>query len=330
MTVFVLGAGASVHAGYPLASALGEELYRWAITSCQAQGKVRQLAGDIEPIHERFRNFSDFEFILTTLSKEAPTNVQSRVALHAIEVLVPEFFWHISQTKIANDHYGELAQNRVRAGDMVLTFNYDLACEKALRHAGLWEIDKGYGFDVPLGQLPPTKVKALKLHGSINWLGLIFGGSNGGGYASSVYGPRPCLFGKRYFSFFDYPQEIVDPLCQGISHTGGEPALILPAFGKIFHHQTYFGDEWKDFWDHIWGLAAEAVRAADEIVVIGYSMPKADERARKLLLKESNRMAEIRVFSGNATRNIYDEFREQSFEKIGSNDAGYFEDYLNS
>jgi hypothetical protein len=331
MTVFVLGAGASVHAGYPLASELGEEMYSWAGQNSQTVG---HLTGFIESLRELYGSLSDFERILTELT-ECPAGspaealgTQRGNTRGAIEALIPEFFWSKSQEKIDRDYYGDLARYHVREGDVFVTFNYDLACERALKTADLWEISDGYGFDVLLGQLPTAKVKVLKLHGSINWLGVLFGGNAGFSQVSSAYGPRPCLFGSRYFSFLGYPPEIHDPLCQGISRPGGEPALILPGLHKSFFHQTFAGREWQPFWDHIWDMAGEAVRSADEIVVIGYSMPEADERARELLLKCSNPEAEILVFSGNSTHKICEEFREKGFGKTGSDEPRRFEDYL--
>jgi hypothetical protein len=64
-------------------------------------------------------------------------------------------------------------------------------------------------------------------------------------------------------------------------------------------------------------------------VIIDYSMPKADERARELLLKHSNSDAEILVFSGSRTGPICEDFRKNGFQTVNSFGDGYFEDYLN-
>ena len=63
----------------------------------------------------------------------------------------------------------------IQAEDVVVTFNYDDSLERELRRRGLWDVSQGYGF--PLGKSgQPSPVLVLKLHGSINWLALIFGG----------------------------------------------------------------------------------------------------------------------------------------------------------
>jgi hypothetical protein len=63
-------------------------------------------------------------------------------------------------------------------------------------------------------------------------------------------------------------------------------------------------------------------------VIIGYSMPNADERARELLLRHSNPNAEILVFSGSRTGAICEDFRKIGFQTVNSFGDGYFEDYL--
>jgi hypothetical protein len=295
----------------------------------------RPIVGFLDSLRELYGNLADFERVLTELIEclvgsraESLTQMQRGHTLGVIEILVPEFFWSLSQGNTNPSLYDDLARNHMRDGDVVLTFNYDLACERALKKAGLWEIGDGYGFDVASGQPSRSKVKMLKLHGSINWLDLIFGGIAGGSSASSVYGPRPCVFGSRYFSYLGYPPEFRDPLARGITKTGGEPSLILPALHKIFFNETFAGQELQPFWDALWGMAGEALHSTDKIVIIGYSMPQADERARELLLNESNPDAEILVFSGGSTQDICEGFQLKGFRRVSWSVSCKFEDYL--
>ena len=58
----------------------------------------------------------------------------------------------------------------------------------------------------------------------------------------------------------------------------------MPALPKLFHIETPFGNEWEGFWDRLWQRAERAVERADELIVIGYSLPREDERARDMLL----------------------------------------------
>ncbi len=247
----------------------------------------------------------------------------------AFNVAIPELFHGLRRnTSSSPDLYTALAREKIQPGDAIITFNYDLACERALRNAGLWEVGDGYGFDLGLESIPPSKVKLLKLHGSTNWMGILFGGNIGFSQASSVYDQRPALFGKRDFTFLGYGENTRDPLTANITRTGGSPALILPTLYKNFFHQTTFGHEWEPFWDGIWRQAGESLRASERLVIVGYSMPIADERARDLILKCTNPSAEVWVFSGADSASICRAFRDSGYKTAVSAGRGYFEDFL--
>jgi hypothetical protein len=332
MVTYVFGAGASLHAGYPLTANLGNNLRDWA-----HHENNFMWSGYIEELFDQYGGLADLEQILTELY-ERPVGSRATAfskmhcgnTIGGLSVAIPEYFHSVQGNPIhGRDLYRELARNKLREGDTILTFNYDLACERALRTEGAWEIGDGYGFSLGVGITPPSKTKLLKLHGSANWLSILFDGNMGFGQASNVHGPRPCLFGARDFTYLGYSKDVSDPLCKGISRTGAMPGLILPTLHKNFFYQTHFGREWEPFWDYIWGQSQQALRSAEKIAIIGYSMPKADERARELLLKHSNPHAEILVFSGSRTAVICEEFRNSGFRTVNSSGGGYFEDYLN-
>ncbi len=90
------------------------------------------------------------------------------------------------------------------------------------------------------------------------------------------------LYFKSDFEYVGYP-EFVDPLCVGVPRAAILRAMIMPANPKRFYSPTTFGVELKEFWDYLWDRAGAVLRAADEVILIGYSMPKIDERARDLL-----------------------------------------------
>lgn len=330
MVKYILGAGASRHAGYPLTNELGGFLRDWAIKTESPWG------GFIQEAFELYGGLENLETVLTDLHERAdgsPAATLSRVhcghMIGAFSVAIPELFHHLRQnTSSARDPYGALARERVQQGDSVVTFNYDMACERALRNAGLWEVSDGYGFDLGLESISRSKVKLLKLHGSTNWMGILFRGTTGFSQASSVYDQRPAIFGNRDFTFLGYDEDIRDPLTTNITRPGANPALILPTPHKNFFHQTTFGREWEPFWDDIWGQAAGALCACETIVVIGYSMPVADERARDLILNRANRNAMVLVFSGSHSDSICRAFRDCGYPNVTSARSGYFEDFL--
>jgi hypothetical protein len=170
MVTYVLGAGASLHAGYPLAADLGNDLHLWA------RQNDFVWRGFIEELHEQYGGLADLEPILTDLHERpagsraaALSRMHCGSILGGIRVAIPEFFNTLRQKSIQGPYlYAALARRKIRSGDMILTFNYDLACERALRTEGLWEIGDGYGFLLGAEITLPSQVKVLKLHGSTN------------------------------------------------------------------------------------------------------------------------------------------------------------------
>jgi hypothetical protein len=90
----------------------------------------------------------------------------------------------------------------------------------------------------------------------------------------------------------------------------------MPALPKHFFFATTCGEEWKDFWDGLWRRAERAVENADELVVIGYSLPTADERARAMLLGNTNKAVHLSVCCGKATASLEQEFRDHGLSGI--------------
>jgi hypothetical protein len=316
MRVFVLGAGASVHAGYPLAADMGKCLAAWTKTL----PSDHQYRDSLNQIVDTYGALDDFESILADLmtyasgSRAALLGAMRPYLLSDVKEAIRDHFDAIRSAPAVLYH--SLA-GRVRPGDVVITFNYDLGVERALRCAELWDIKTGYGFPVATAD-KPSLVDVLKLHGSTNWRALLFGGRTGffAGGGNSL-GDRPVLFFRPDLAYLGYP-DFIDPQCMGLDTAVSLPAMIMPALPKDFHFATRHGQEWKGFWDYLWNRAAGAISNADHIVVIGYSLPSADERARELLLGTSNKSVHLTICCGNATARLEQEFRDHGFSAIES------------
>src|ERR1700733_11518221 len=183
--VYVLGAGASKHVGYPLASTMGAEMLPWM----SAHERYKDTA---DSIRERFGDSPNIEDVVTELeglvsslehSSKFEDKVQRSVAssiLVKVREAVPIWFSEI-HTKPA-PAYQQFAENIVKPGDVVITFNYDDSLERELKRVGKWDIAQGYGFQI--GKATTTsQVLVLKLHGSMNWLISIFNGATSGPFA---------------------------------------------------------------------------------------------------------------------------------------------------
>ena len=162
--------------------------------------------------------------------------------------------------------------NLIDVDDEIISFNYDLIVEKALFDMGIWKPRDGYGIEftdfptVVSSHDIESRLQIRKLHGSLNW------NSN---------------FSLRFF--YDdnipiFPGYLQDPpykpRYQG-KHLG---VWMLPSFIKQFTDSRLIG---------VWQKAFAAVRRSDEIVIIGYSLPKEDSAAS--LLFGTSGMSEKRI-----------------------------------
>ena len=327
MRVFVLGAGASLHAGYPLAADMGNRLEAW-INILPPEHRYRDL---VRRIRDVYGSLDNFEVILADLmtcphGSQAETLGSARPELlsHLKEAIRDQFDAIRSAPAPLYDGLARV----LRPGDTIITFNYDLAAERALSEAGLFDVKTGYGFPVADGQTA-SPVELLKLHGSTNWRALLFSGRTGPfvGDGGSL-GPRPVLFSRPDLEYIGCPDS-VDPICKGLETAASLPAMIMPALPKQFHFATTYGEEWKGVWDTLWRRAEESIGRADEVVVIGYSLPAADERARDILLGSPNKTVRLSICCGNATPALEQEFRDHGFSGI-QRVATTFESFLAS
>lgn len=154
-----------------------------------------------------------------------------------------------------------------RSSIAFLTFDYDIGLDFALHWSSL-NIDYG------LGSAIPGSVPVMKLHGSLHWqmcpscaeilivsFDQIFrhylrqGGSQ----------PRPILVTP---ALADQPAHCPD------SKHDGLPALVPPTWNKTQYHEKF---------SRIWKRAAAELAEAQEITVIGYSLPLSDGFFRDLL-----------------------------------------------
>ncbi len=185
----------------------------------------------------------------------------------------------------STDHFpswlDRLAWQWSHEGATILTFNYDTLLEIALVQTR-WTHNLVHYYSVPLverqlpgtggifAETPPTRAlpTLLKLHGSINWM---HAGDKAPSTEQLVYRPR---FQKAENDSARY--------------TDLEPFLVPPTSAK----NTYYG---KTALTAQWREAATALRAADELDVIGYSFPASDLATRTFLATNLSATANVTV-----------------------------------
>lgn len=160
MTIYVFGAGASRHAGYPLASQMATELFAW-MRKFPADSKYPHVA---EKLLEHFGPDRDIEDVITDLQESVIKNLEDRLEYHQLQqcrtqlsFAIGEWFREIHASPAPG--CAAFANGIVRRGDVVVTFNYDDSLERELRLAGKWDVRRGYGFPVGDDVQSPTLLR---------------------------------------------------------------------------------------------------------------------------------------------------------------------------
>jgi hypothetical protein len=317
-TTYVIGAGASRHAKYPLASDMGPGVIdfmlgmqhpypplqaRWLIDTFGQQPNIEEVITELGLRIEAARNAGTG----ADPSPLSPGNVRGWVA-HSLR----EWFRQIHTGTAAA--YAEFADKVTKPGDVVITFNYDDSLERELRRARKWDAVSGYGFPFG-GSSRPSDVLVLKLHGSMNWLWPVFSSAG-----------RPLIHTADLEHLgYDDSSDFAGYLFQ---NGGSVPTLILPDREKMFFYKTSFGIEGREFWDYLWSQATEAVRRSDRLVLCGYSLLPVDQRACALLLNEPKKEAQITVVSGERSGRIAADLGTAGFKNVDVFDDGFFEDWV--
>jgi len=333
-TTYVLGAGASSDMGYPFAKSMGSGLFAWmAQHTSSGPYDFRSAA---ESLRTTFEQVDDIEDLLArideSISEATGTTLQrrcvaSQLANHDKPALVEAIRgWFDEVRQGASESYGLFGRHLVQPGDCIISFNYDVSLERELRLTGVWNLGDGYGFAIE-GFEDHSPVRLLKLHGSINWLASMFGGVKHGPIAlgsGGVFGRRPVLANSELI-FLGYSN-----VSDSLFPRDGTPALrplILPTRCKKFYFDTNLGCEWEEFWDFLWGTAAQVLRESDRVVICGYSLPLVDERACRLLLGAEPYSGHVDVCCGDETGSIVERFKARGRDAQAT-DQKYFGEWV--
>ncbi|MBZ5670795.1 MAG: SIR2 family protein [Acidobacteriia bacterium] len=325
MTTYVLGAGASSHAGYPLCSELWPKMAAWAIETESPDSGFRKAIDEIATLSGPV---ADIESVLTEVDLgqgafETLEESDRWKIMGTIRRCVRAYFKSIHDSRPQAPLYTSFAKT-IRKGDVVVTFNYDTALEDELIRAGKFRVRDGYGFPA-IWDEPDSDITVLKPHGSINWIALLFGGSPKSGQSDNSLGRHPYI-DNIDSALTTYPNRLLDNSFPGGGVTDGATTLVLPTHGKRFSVRTSLGDEWSSFYQSMWYKVAESLEHSDRVVIIGYSLPKADRMSRSVLLWSTNRRAEVLICSGSSSSSIRAEFEDHGFWR--ALEVGTFEQFL--
>ena len=218
---------------------------------------------------------------------------------------VREFFRDLESSRTEPTAYDRFARQYASVDDIFITFNYDIALERALRGERKWDIGTGYGFPL-FTDRPPSPTTVFKLHGSVNWFQ----------YPMQQEDASPLVF-RNDLELLGYPDLRDRRVGEEGSAVNNLGTMILPDPRKQFM--------WEQLWLPLWDAAAAQLRSADRVFIHGYSLPEADARARNLLFKNIRPSASISVFCRSDSKRIANKFRQLGFTKVQSDPATAFE-----
>jgi hypothetical protein len=328
-TVFILGAGASKTAGAPLMSDFLEVAENLMLTDKVPKAKssfeaVMRAQAELSSVHSKSQLqihnvedvFSAFEMAntLKKLGDYKPEDIENLVmAMKAVIVNT------IEQTVAfpISGQYGigvpseyadfadlltSLRENTTPKEDVaVVTFNYDMALDYAFYKA---RIEPSYGLE---NNPNPQAIPLLKLHGSLNWGECSQCHAIFPVYVEDYADPRGVIAFTRYGDAdnvrFPFGSSIANQKHKADGAAAlPEPVVIPPTWNKSGHYRGIA---------NVWARAAQELSSAENIFIIGYSLPDSDSFFRYLYaLGTVGRKILKRLWVFNPDESVKEKFRK--------------------
>lgn len=155
----------------------------------------------------------------------------------------------------------KLINSETGGASSILTFNYDMALEFACNGGG-YSVD--YALEGDSGHR--NSIKVLKLHGSLNWTECV-GCKKIVAWNLPEYLNRYSWHGEGY-AYIDLSRKLPQfSHCNNTSSSSAVPYIVPPTWNKSEHHHAI---------ENVWRNAAKELSEAENIFVIGYSLPETD------------------------------------------------------
>lgn len=323
-TIFILGAGASKAAGAPLMAEFLDVAHNlWKTGQVKDVEKsfadVFSAISALQVVHSKSQlDIDNVESVFATLEMAKTLNKFPQLNANRLDNLIESMKIVIGQTieltlnipvgdkklqsPVPYGDFSELIRWLVYDDDpkrtvAVITFNYDLACDFGLYQNGFY-VDYALGEQIERNSLP-----LLKLHGSLNWA-----------YCEELQKIVPWTM-QAHFSKYQW-QSLEDaesvklrmmPHLSDFQYENKEvipePVLVPPTWNKSEHHRSLSA---------VWSRAAAELCEAENIFIIGYSLPETDAFFRYLYALGTvgvNPLKRIWVFNPENSGTVEQRFR---------------------
>jgi hypothetical protein len=263
-TVIILGAGASIGAGFPTAADLTKSLIAKVSTEADRpeskailllyeQLRLKDTAPDFETIAEFLTTYSRLDKIAPQIMECANREVAeilgrtsedgrryiSSAAYERIWLFIYEMIDRAPETVNYLECIADLAQRE--SGLTIATLNYDMTVERACENRGCACSTGGIGYKWTPRPLtfPSDAVRLFKLHGSVNWAQFGWGTGYplpGGGNPRSdpgsvMFGPAKMGHSGPFMDGYSFSDEHVNELVRCFVNRFRGPVYIIdPGF----------------------------------------------------------------------------------------------------
>jgi hypothetical protein len=292
-TVFILGAGASKKAGAPLMGDfldIARDLWRGRHATNEAFGKVFRGISRLQQVHSKASlDIHNVESVFAAFEMSKTLGRFGEYDLAQIDELVASMREVIVQTldetiripwsgnqPRAPEPYPEFVRlvsdlNRASRPERtvaIITFNYDVALDFACFQNGT-HVDYALDSRKQSGNLP-----LLKLHGSLNWATCDKCNSLVAWDLSKYLGRFQWLHVDSETRFVSMP---IGAQIKEFTHCDEKvseaPVIVPPTWNKTEFHRAL---------SSVWGAAARELSDAEDLFIIGYSLPESDAFFRYL------------------------------------------------
>jgi len=308
--VFLLGAGASKFAGYPLSLDLWRFIRGFPVAEFMAKRRADSVVEAIDQvlriIPPKIVDRPNLEELFTLL--DLATMGTEPLPLEKVNWgdLRPKVMGMISEVFLSHqyDFQAELEKNNscpaasvlrnwtsiLGDGDIIITFNWDILHESALWTVGKWHYADGYGFRcADYSGTARSTVKILKLHGSANWA------------QRSEHDCEPSIEHKK--TFFAGSVDGPETYLKAAGQWNEGRNLIIPSYLKDIASNRLLL--------HLWNQASDVLANATAVIVVGYQLYPADAPARQLLgtsLLRNRALSTVMLVSPDQEFDYWDEF----------------------